>query len=85
MRVSPKKTSIHLGNQTDFGGVHVRKSSIILTIRLNHPLESPRVIKAEQASKNRYHLDVRLERVEDVDAELLGWLKESYGQAGDKG
>jgi hypothetical protein len=33
---------------------------------------------AEQVSKNRWHLDVRLMGAADIDAEFLTWLREAY-------
>jgi len=35
-----KKTSIHLTNKTAFAGVATRRSSLVLTLRLPHDLES---------------------------------------------
>jgi hypothetical protein len=29
-------------------------------------------------SKNRYHNEIKLEQPADVDAELVGWLREAY-------
>lgn len=74
----PKKTSIHLANASGFAGVHTRKNYFILNIRSDHPINSPRIIKSEQVSKSRYHQEVKLEKPDDVDAELLAWLKAAY-------
>ena len=74
----PKKTSIHLTNGTAFAGVHPQKGAINLNIRSDKPIASPRVTKAEQVSKNRWHQNVKLTSPDDVDAELMGWLTEAY-------
>src|SRR5689334_9943565 len=74
----PKKTSIHLANASGFAGVHTRKDYIILNIRSDHPIDSPRIVKSEQVSKSRYHQEVKIQSLDDVDAELLGWLKAAY-------
>ena len=74
----PKKTSIHLANRSGFAGVHTRKNYLILTIRSDHLIDSPRIVKSEQVSKRRYHQEVKLQTPEDVDAEVLGWLKAAY-------
>ena len=42
------------------------------------PFRSPRVTKAEQVSKSRWHLDVKLSNIEEIDGELLGWLRQAY-------
>jgi hypothetical protein len=74
----PKKTSIHLANTSGFAGVHTRKNYVILNIRSDHPIDSPRIVKSEQVSKSRYHQEVKLQSPDDVDAELLAWLKAAY-------
>jgi uncharacterized protein DUF5655 len=74
----PKKMSIHLANRSGFAGVHTRKNYLILTIRSDHLIDSPRIVKSEQVSKSRYHQEVKLQTPEDVDTEVLGWLKAAY-------
>jgi len=78
----PKKTSIHLVNKTAFAGVATRKSAIILTIKSDRKLASPRIHKSEQTSASRFHHEVKLTSVADVDAELTGWLKAAYELSG---
>ena len=74
----PKKTSIHLANKSGFAGVHTRKSHLILNIRSDHPIDSPRIIKSEQVSKSRYHQEVKLQSPDEIDSELLTWLQAAY-------
>jgi hypothetical protein len=74
----PKKTSIHLNRGTAFAGVVVRKAHIILTIKSDRPINSPRVFKSEQTSAKRFHHEVKLTTAEDLDVELRGWLKAAY-------
>ena len=74
----PKKTSIHLVRTTAFAGVATRKDYLILTLKSDHALASPRVFKSEQASARRFHHEVKLASPADIDAELIGWLKEAY-------
>jgi uncharacterized protein DUF5655 len=78
----PKKTSIHLARKTAFAGVATRKNALILTLKSAKDLKSPRVSKHEQASANRWHLEVRLDDPAQVDAEIEGWLKAAYALAG---
>ena len=78
----PKKTSIHLNNVTAFAGVATRKSAIILTIKSDRDLDSPRIHKSEQTSAKRFHHEVKLTAPTDVDAELIGWLKKAYTLSG---
>ena len=74
----PKKTSIHLMNQTAFAGVATRKSALVLTIKSDRRLSSPRIHKSEQTSANRFHHEVKLTSPAEVDAELVQWLKDAY-------
>ena len=73
-----KKTSIHLNRRTAFAGVAVRKAHIVLTIKSDRPLKNPRIFKSEQTSGKRFHHEIKLGSVEDLDAELRGWLKAAY-------
>jgi hypothetical protein len=74
----PKKTSIHLVNVSAFAGVATRKDYLILTIKSNHKLDSPRIHKTEQASARRFHSEIKLASPADIDDELIGWLKDAY-------
>ena len=74
----PKKTSIHLVNRTAFAGITTRKAAIILTIKADSDISSPRIHKSEQTSARRFHHEVKLTSPADVDSELLGWLKHAY-------
>jgi hypothetical protein len=77
-REEPKKTSIHLMNTSGFAGIHPRKSFLYLNVRMDRPLQSERVAKSEQVSKHRYHNVIKIIAPDEVDDELLGWLKEGY-------
>ena len=74
----PKKTSIHLNRRTAFAGVALRKDCIVLTIKADGPIRSPRVVKSEQTSANRFHHEVKLAMPGEVDAELRQWLMAAY-------
>src|ERR1700760_4645804 len=78
IKIEPKKTSIHLGNRFGFAGVYTQKKAINLEVHLNHRLTSPRVVKVEQASANRFHHSIKLNDPADVNDELLQWLREAY-------
>ena len=74
----PKKTSIHLAREAAFAGVSTRKDALWLNIRADHKIQSPRVHKVEQVSAKRFHNELKLTSPNEVDAELIGWLKEAY-------
>jgi len=76
-REEPKKTSIPLARGVGFAGVHPRKGSLVLTLRTDRPIANPRVVKTEQVSPNRYHNEVKLSSPDEVDAEVVGWLRDA--------
>src|ERR1700761_6661378 len=78
IKIEPKKTSIHLGNRFGFAGVYTRKSYINLEVHLNYELTNKKVSKVEKASANRYHHTIKLVKTDDIDSELLNWLKQAY-------
>jgi uncharacterized protein DUF5655 len=75
---SPKKTCIHLDTKSSFAGVYVRKDYINLVLRTDYPIDSPRVAKSEQISKNRYHHTIKLEPADAFDKQFVKWLKDAY-------
>jgi Domain of unknown function (DUF5655) len=74
----PKKTSIHLNRRSAFAGIATRKDGLILTLKAASDIRSPRIIKRDQASANRWHLEIRVKDPKEVDQELTSWLKEAY-------
>lgn len=77
-----KTTSIHLVHRSSFAGIHPRKSSLLLTLRTDRPIDSPRVVKREQVSRSRWHNDLKLTAPDEVDDELVGWLVDAYTLSG---
>jgi hypothetical protein len=73
-----KKTSIHLVKKSAFAGIATRKSYLILTVKSKTDLKSSRIVRREQASASRWHLEVKLESPTAVDTEVTKWLKASY-------
>jgi hypothetical protein len=78
----PKKTSIHLTNKTAFAGVATRKTALVLTIKSDRRLPSPRIHKSEQTSAKRFHHEVKLTSPAEVDAEVVKWLRDAYSLSG---
>lgn len=74
----PKKTSIHLVRSSALAGVEVRSSYLLVNIKADQALQSPRIQKSEQISARRFHHKVKLASLEDIDGELSGWLQMAY-------
>jgi hypothetical protein len=82
VREEAKKTSIHLVRKTAFAGVSTRKDALILTIKSSADIRSPRITKREQASANRWHLEIRLMNAAEVDGQVEDWIEAAYELAG---
>ena len=78
----PKKTSIHLVNRTAFAGVATRQHALILTIKSDRKLSSPRIHKSEQTSVKRFHHQVKVNSLAEIDSELVSWLQDAYALSG---
>jgi hypothetical protein len=78
----PKKTSIHLTRRSAFAGIATRRSALLLTLKSATDIPSPRVIKRERTSANRWHLIIHLDDPKQVDAEIKRWLKMAMALAG---
>jgi hypothetical protein len=76
--IEVKKTSLHIVHGRAFLGVHLRKDSLLLNIVTNEPLEGKRLRKVERVSANRYHNELLVNSVEDINDELLDWLAAAY-------
>ena len=74
----PKKTSIHLVRRTAFAGIATRRSALVLTLKSDKDVRSPRIAKHEQASAHRWHLEVRIQNPDQVDRQLTAWLRAAY-------
>ncbi len=80
--VEEKKTSLHIvAGSSAFVGVHPRKDSLRLNVVLSRSLEGDRVAKSERVSANRFHNEIDVKLLSDLDGELESWLKEAYLRA----
>ncbi len=77
-QVEPKTASIHLVAGSAFAGVHPMKSRLRLNIRTERALSGERIVRSEQISARRFHNEVDLRSAAEIDAELIGWLREAY-------
>jgi hypothetical protein len=78
----PKKTSIHLVRSSAVAGVEVRKDYLLLNLKTDYRIDSPRIAKTEQLSARRFHQKLKLSSPADVDPELERWLADAYSVSG---
>lgn len=84
--VKVQKSQISFYGRHLFGAVSLpvrRKKSwpehcIVVTIGLSHMLESPRVAVAVEPYPNRWTHHVLISGEEQIDDQLLDWLREAY-------
>ena len=69
---------IHLVSDFSFVAVFPMKDKIRLHFSLDYKLESQRIGKRSQFSKNRYMYSIDLKTAKEMDAELMKWLKQAY-------
>jgi hypothetical protein len=73
-----KKTCIHLVRSSALAGVEVRKNYLLVNIKTDSAIASPRIEKTEQISARRFHHKLKLSVLGDIDKELQNWLKSAY-------
>ncbi|HTO92556.1 MAG TPA: DUF5655 domain-containing protein [Candidatus Sulfotelmatobacter sp.] len=78
VRLSPNRTRIAIMARMRFASAVVRKGYLLCTFILARRVADPRIVKYEFL-KPRYHLHTfRLERPDQVDAQVRRWLAEAY-------
>lgn len=84
--VKVQKTQIAFANRYNFAFVSflpVRKAKdrpdtyIVVTFGLKHRVESPRIDGAVEPYPNRWTHHVLISQIEEIDEELMGWVKEA--------
>ena len=58
---------------------------LTVSFGLSHPLENPRVDAKTEPYPNRWTHHLLLSGPEEIDAELMGWLREAYLFSAEKG
>jgi hypothetical protein len=81
VRADAVKTSVNLVAKHHFGAVHAMKNGLRLGFVLRRKVEDARIIHHEWAGGDRWGHSVRLINPNEIDDQLLGWLKEAYEEA----
>jgi len=77
-REEVKKTSVHLVHKSAFLDVQAHKQYLLLTIKSDRPIKSPRISKVEQVSKGRWHAEMKLSARKEINGELMDWIGKAY-------
>ncbi len=82
--VSVQKTQITFRERYGFAFVSLRRMKgcpevfLILSFGLSHRLDSPRILAAVEPYPNRWTHHVLIQREDELDEELMGWLEEAH-------
>jgi uncharacterized C2H2 Zn-finger protein len=78
IHVDVAKSSINLAGKHHFGGVTVRKDYIRLGFLSDEMIQDARIVRTERIGHNRIGHSVILRAPEDVDDQVMSWLKHAY-------
>jgi hypothetical protein len=81
LRVDAVKTSINLIARRHLGGARVLKDGLRVGFVLERKLTAPRILRAEWIGGSKYAHSVKLTSPQEIDAQLLAWLKDAYDLA----
>jgi len=59
-------------------GITTRKCHFVFPVKSDRPPDSPRLHRSKRVSAKRYDHELELGSPADVDAELIGWRRESF-------
>lgn len=78
-KIDPAKTRISFQTRVRFAGVAgATKDSLIIGFWLKRRVDSPRFARVEHLPPNNWVYRIKLRDSRELDAELLGWLREAY-------
>ena len=86
-KIKVQKTKISFSNKYIFACasfLRVKKKKdltqpyLVITLGLSYPLDSPRVVVKTEAYPGRWTTHIVIEKEEDIDKELVGWVEEAY-------
>ncbi len=76
--VERKKTSLHISHGRAFLGIHPRSNGLLINIVLDSKIDNPRIKKVDQVSKNRFHNEILVNQISEIDPMLINWIKKAY-------
>jgi hypothetical protein len=73
-----KERVIHLGTTRPFAEIQPRNYGFNLEFRVTYNLAEPRIFRQLQLSAHRFVHTVKIESENDIDTQLLVWLRDAY-------
>ena len=80
--INPQKWDISIRRLTTFMSVMIEKDHLTLIFLSNRPIDDFPVFQSYHHSTYRWSNAVKIENPEEIDEQLIGWLKEAYDLAG---
>jgi hypothetical protein len=77
LRVDAVQSTINLVSKHHFGGIAVRRNYLRVGFILDHEIRDGRISRAERVGSHRISHHVLVRSLNDLDAQLLGWLAEA--------
>ena len=78
---APKKGYVSLRRKKQFAMIGpATKTQVEIGLNVKELPTSPKLVKQSQGSMCNYK--IRLSSIEEIDAELVGWLRQAYDQSG---
>jgi Domain of unknown function (DUF5655) len=71
---------IHFDHLITFAAVKIAKDKLTLEFSLDHKLNNKRCSKCVQLSAKRFLHYIPIVSADEIDDDLLGWVKEAYGK-----
>lgn len=78
LKVESLPCCIHFVSTYTFGAVYALRNKVRLHFTLNHELENLRVKKSAKMSSTKYLYSVDIEKSDEIDEELISWLRQAY-------
>lgn len=76
-KIQSLECCIHFVSTFTFAAVKILKSKIKINFTLNRMIKSQRLIKSLKLSEHRFLYCVEIKKAEEIDNELIMWIKEA--------
>jgi hypothetical protein len=84
VKIESLECCIHFVSTYTFAAVRVLKDKLLIDFSLNQPMESKRFFKIVKLSRHRFLYHIEIRKKEEIDSELLAWLKMAYDKEFEK-
>lgn len=72
------KAYIGLIHTLVFAAIRIQTKKIVVEFTIRKEVKSPRITKGKHFQKQRWAYFIDIKKPEDIDKELVGWVKESW-------